>query len=123
MKMMYLLVAVMGLILPAFALERVPLQALGSCLAIDDQTKERLDCYDAKIAPEPKQASAPAKTVEDCRFYKEQDERLNCFNRFVNVPSIKSTAHVSLEMLRTCLSIEDQSKERLDCYDAKIAPE
>jgi len=126
MKMLYLLAAITVMILPAFALEQVPLQALGSCLGIDDQTKERLDCYDAKIAPEPKQVSAPAKTVEDCRFYKEQDERLNCFNRFVHVPSKKgtaATAEVSLQMLRTCLTIEDQSKERLDCYDAKIAPE
>jgi hypothetical protein len=38
-----------------------------------------LDCYDAKIAPEPTQVSVPAKAVEDCRFVKEQDERLNCF--------------------------------------------
>lgn len=85
-----------------------------------------MDCYDAKIAPEPKQVSVPAKTVEDCRFLEEQDERLNCFNRFVNAPSKKSapaTAQVSAQTLRTCLTIEDQSKERLDCYDAKIAPE
>jgi ubiquitin len=85
-----------------------------------------LDCYDAKIAPEPKQVSVPAKTVEDCRFLEEQDERLNCFNRFVNAPSKKSapaTAQVSAQTLRTCLTIEDQSKERLDCYDAKISPE
>jgi uncharacterized protein YciW len=126
MRIMYLLIAMLGIIVPTFALAQVPLQALGSCLDIEHQTKERLDCYDAKLAPEPKQVSAPAKTVEDCRFYKEQDERLNCFNRFVNAPSKTSTAataQVSLQMLRTCLTIEDQSKERLDCYDAKIAPE
>jgi hypothetical protein len=42
---------------------------------------------------------------------KEQDERLNCFNRFVNAPSTKSTAatkQVSIQTLRTCLTIEDQ---------------
>jgi hypothetical protein len=107
-------------------LAQVPLQTLRSCLDIEDQSKERLDCYDAKIAPEPKQVSAPAKTAEDCRFVKEQDERLNCFNRFVNARSKKSTgatAQVSLQTLRTCLAIEDQSKERLNCYDAKMAPE
>ncbi len=125
MKALYILVAA-GMILPTFALAQVPLQTLRSCLDIEDQSKERLDCYDAKIAPEPKQVSAPAKTVADCRFVKEQDERLNCFNRFVNVPSKKSTgatAQVSLQTLRTCLAIEDHSKERLNCYDAKIAPE
>jgi hypothetical protein len=57
-----------------------------SCLQVEDQTKERLDCYDDKIRPEPKQVSAPAKTVQYCRFLKEEDERLNCFNRFVNFP-------------------------------------
>jgi hypothetical protein len=30
--------------------------------------------------------------VEDCRFVKEEDERLNCFNRFVNPPPKKNTA-------------------------------
>jgi hypothetical protein len=126
MRIIVLLIAVTGMVLPTFALAQVPLQALGSCLDIEDHTKERLDCYDAKIAPEPKQVSVPAKTVEDCRFYKEQDERLSCFNRFVNASSKKTTAttgQVSLEMLRTCLTIEDQSKERLNCYDAKIAPQ
>jgi hypothetical protein len=66
--------------------------ALTPCLDIEDQTKERLDCYDEKVAPAPKQVSAPAKKVEDCRFVKEEDERLNCFNRFVNPPPKKNTA-------------------------------
>jgi hypothetical protein len=30
--------------------------------------------------------------VQDCRFLKEEDERLNCFNRFVNPPPKKNTA-------------------------------
>jgi hypothetical protein len=68
------------------------IQARSTCFTIEDQSKERLDCYDAKIAPQAKQVSAPAKTVEDCRFVKEQDERLNCFNRFVNAPSKKNAA-------------------------------
>ena len=34
-----------------FAMAQVPLQP---CLEIEDQTKERLDCYDAKIKPAPK---------------------------------------------------------------------
>jgi hypothetical protein len=75
-----------------FAVARVPLQTLRTCLEIEDQSKERLDCYDEKIAPAPKQVSVPAKTVRDCRFVQEEDERLNCFNRFVGPPPKKSTA-------------------------------
>jgi len=66
---------------------QVSLETLGTCRAIEDQTKERLDCYDDFIKPAPKQVSAPAKAVEDCRFLKEEDERLNCFNRFVSAPT------------------------------------
>jgi hypothetical protein len=73
-------------------LAQVPLQTLRTCLAIEDQSKERLDCYDEKIAPAPKQGSVPAKTVRDCRFVKEEDERLKCFNRFVSPPQKKNTA-------------------------------
>jgi hypothetical protein len=59
---------------------------------MEDQSKERLNCYDEKIKPEPKQISAPAKKVNDCRFLKEEDERLNCFNRFVEASSKKNTS-------------------------------
>ena len=92
MKALYILIAVAGIYLPTFALAQVPLQTLRTCLEIEDQSKERLNCYDEKIAPAPKQVSAPAKTVRDCRFVKEEDERLNCFNRFVNPPPKKNTA-------------------------------
>jgi len=91
MKALYILVAVAGVYLPTFAMAQVPLDILRTCLEIEDQSKERLDCYDEKIAPTPKQVSAPAKTVADCRFVKEEDERLSCFNRFVNAPSKKKT--------------------------------
>ena|SRR5215472_14324001 len=89
MKALYILVVVAGIYFPTFAVAQTSLEALRTCLAIEDQYKERLDCYDDKIKPEPKQVSAPAKTVQDCRFVKEEGERLNCFNRFVN-PSTKS---------------------------------
>jgi len=61
---------------------------LQACLEIDDETKERLNCYDAVITPAPKpKASNPkapkAKTVSECRFTREEDERLTCFNGFV----------------------------------------
>jgi hypothetical protein len=75
-KIIAALFAIAGIYLPTFAVAQVPLQTLRTCLEIEDQSKERLDCYDEKIAPAPKQISAPAKTVQDCRFIKEEDERL-----------------------------------------------
>jgi hypothetical protein len=56
---------------------------LQGCLDIDDGTKDRLNCYDAVIAPAPNPKAPKAKTVRDCRFIKEEDERLTCFNGFV----------------------------------------
>ncbi|HVD84528.1 MAG TPA: hypothetical protein VNC42_09890 [Bradyrhizobium sp.] len=55
---------------------------LQACLEIDDATKERLNCYDAIFPPQPKPKAAKAKAVNDCRFNKEEDERLTCFNGF-----------------------------------------
>ena len=89
MRTLYGLVVVAGM-LPTFVMAQV--EILRTCLEIEDQSKERLDCYDAKIKPAPKQVSATAKTVKDCRFLKEEDERLNCFNRFVNASSKKRTS-------------------------------
>jgi hypothetical protein len=57
---------------------------LQACLEIDDGTKGRLDCYDAIIAPRPKAKPPAAKGAMDCRFLKEQDERLACFNGFAD---------------------------------------
>jgi hypothetical protein len=56
---------------------------LQACLEIDDATKDRLDCYDAVFPPKPKPKASTAKSVVDCRFTKEEDERLKCFNGFV----------------------------------------
>ena len=92
MRALYILFVIAGLYLPTFAIAQVSPEALKSCLDVEDQTKERLDCYDEKIKPEPKQVSAPAKAVQDCRFLKEEDERLNCFNQFVNPPPKKNAA-------------------------------
>ena len=55
---------------------------LQACLEIDDATKERLNCYDAIFPPQPKPKAGAAKGVNDCRFSKEEDERLTCFNGF-----------------------------------------
>lgn len=57
---------------------------LQTCQDIDDQTKERLSCYDAVLAPAPKPKPAAAKTVMECKFVKEEDERLGCYNGFVD---------------------------------------
>jgi hypothetical protein len=97
MKAPYILLTVAGMYLPTVAMAQTSLETLRTCLDIEDQTKERLDCYDDKIKPVPKQVSAAAKTVQDCRFLKEEDERLNCFNRFVNPPPKKSTAQQKLK--------------------------
>ncbi|MGJ4883260.1 MULTISPECIES: hypothetical protein [unclassified Bradyrhizobium] len=56
---------------------------LQACLEIDDGTKERLNCYDAVIPPAAKPKAMKAKVVGDCKFTKEEDERLACFNGFV----------------------------------------
>jgi hypothetical protein len=97
MKALYILIGVAGMYLPTLAMAQVSLETLRTCLAAEDQTKERLNCYDEQIKPAPKQVLAPAKTVQDCRFLKEEDERLNCFNRFVNPATKKNTAQQKLK--------------------------
>jgi hypothetical protein len=57
---------------------------LQACLEIDDGTKGRLDCYDAVFAPKPNPKAPAAKGVADCRFKKEEDERLTCYNGFAD---------------------------------------
>jgi hypothetical protein len=57
-------------------------EKLQACLEIDDATKGRLDCYDAILPPKPNPKAPAAKGVADCRFTKEEDERLTCFNGF-----------------------------------------
>ena len=59
-------------------------QKLQACQDIDDATKERLNCYDAIYAPQPKPKAPAAKAVNDCRFVKEEDERLTCYNGFAD---------------------------------------
>ena len=62
---------------------------LQACQDIEDGTKGRLDCYDAVIKPEPNPKAPAAKTVMQCKFTKEEDERLACYNGFVdNMPKL-----------------------------------
>lgn len=67
-------------------------QKLQACLEIDDATKERLNCYDAVIAPKPNpKAKAPVKSVTECGGFKDEEERLTCFNGFVEkLPKLPS---------------------------------
>jgi len=67
-------------------------EKLLACLEIDDETKDRLDCYDAAIPPKPPKAKAGAANgVMDCRYVKEEDERLKCFNGFAEkIPKFSS---------------------------------
>jgi hypothetical protein len=58
-------------------------ERLQLCLFIEDGYKERLDCYDGIFTPDPKPKPPVAKLVADCRFLREEDERLACFNRFL----------------------------------------
>jgi len=65
---------------------------LQACLELDDGTKDRLNCYDAIIPPTPKPKPAKAKGYADCRFFKEEDERLACFNGFAeSIPKLPKT--------------------------------
>jgi len=59
-------------------------QKLQVCQDIDDATKERLSCYDGIFVPQPKPKPPAAKGVNDCRFLKEEDERLTCYNGFAD---------------------------------------
>ena len=66
-------------------------EKLSACLEIDDETKDRLDCFDAIIPPKPKPKSARSNGVMDCRYVKEEDERLKCFNGFAEkIPKFSS---------------------------------
>ena len=74
---------------PASAKQQSIAARLQACLEIDDETKGRLDCYDAVFPPKPNPKAPAAKVVADCRFTKEQDERLTCFNGFAeSIPKL-----------------------------------
>jgi flagellar motility protein MotE (MotC chaperone) len=52
------------------------------CLKIEDETIDRLNCYDAAVKPQPNPKPPPIKGIRDCRYLVDIDERLGCFNRF-----------------------------------------
>ena len=57
------------------------------CLKIEDETMDRLNCYDAAVKPQPNPNPPPVKGILDCRHIINLDERLDCFNGFaVQIP-------------------------------------
>ena len=58
---------------------------LDACQDIEDGTKGRLDCYDEVIKPAPKPNAPEAKTVMECKYTREEDARLACYNGFVDM--------------------------------------
>jgi hypothetical protein len=130
-QMRALIVFVTAFAAPALAgAQPVPLDRFRACLAIEDMTKERLDCFDAVVRPEPKPLTAKPIAIADCRFYREQDQRLLCFNGFLasRPPSIArpiptpAVERVPAQRFRPCHDIEEMTKERLDCFDAITPP-
>jgi hypothetical protein len=91
MRLILAIVAVLAAALLTTAHAGPILDKLRTCLSIEDMTKERLDCYDAIVPPEPKAKPPIAKIVTDCRYLTEEDERLTCFNRFVVQPVLHSS--------------------------------
>jgi hypothetical protein len=83
----WLAVVVLGSIFATNASAQSQIDKLRGCLIIEDASKERLDCYDGVVPPASKPKPPAAKVVADCKFLKEEDERLGCFNRFLVKPA------------------------------------
>lgn len=84
-------VAVLGAIFATRANAQTEIEKLRGCLTIEDASKERLDCYDGVVPPDPKPKPSAVKVVADCKILKEEDERLGCFNRFLVQPARPAT--------------------------------
>ena len=80
-------VIILGAFFATNANAQTEIDKLRNCLTIEDGSKERLDCYDGIVPPDPKPKPPVAKVVAGCKFLKEEDERLGCFNRFLVQPA------------------------------------
>jgi hypothetical protein len=80
-------IGILGAIFSNEANAQGEIDKLQGCLTIEDGSKERLDCYDGILPPDPKPKPPAVKVVADCKFLKEEDERLGCFNRFLVKPA------------------------------------
>src|SRR5665647_141450 len=85
-------VVILGAIFATNVNAQTEIDKLRGCLTIEDASKERLDCYDGIVPPDPKPKPPLAKVVADCKFLKEEDERLSCFNRFLVQPCLLYTS-------------------------------
>jgi hypothetical protein len=57
------------------------------CLKIEDESMDRLNCYDAAVKPQPNPNPPPVKGILDCRHIVDINERLGCYNGFaVQIP-------------------------------------
>ncbi len=81
--LVFMFAGVAGALTPFSLAAQTATQKTKDCLLIDDMTKERLDCFDAIFPPAPKPSAQKAKNISECKFYKEEDERLICYNGFV----------------------------------------
>ena len=52
------------------------------CLKIEDQSIDRLNCYDAAVKPQPNPNPPPVKGILDCRHIVDINDRLGCFDGF-----------------------------------------
>jgi hypothetical protein len=88
-------VVVLGTLFATKGYSQSEMDNMSACLALEDMTKERLDCYDILVPPTPKLKPPIAKVITDCKFLREQDERLKCFNRFLERPLPKVAPSVA----------------------------
>lgn len=72
----------LSLMLPSLASAQSPTR-FASCSLEEAGSKERLDCYDAILPPQPRTRTAKAKVIAECRHVKEEDARLACFDSFM----------------------------------------
>ena len=86
-QMAWLLAVILGAIFATNANAQTVIDKLRGWLTIEDGSKERLDCYDGIVPPDPKPKPPVAKVVAECKFLKEEDERLGCSNRFLAQPA------------------------------------
>jgi hypothetical protein len=78
---------------PSGKAQIVPIQSFRKCLPIEDLTKERLDCFDALAADFRADGTIPPKSITDCQFLKEEDDRLACYNGFLEPGSGSTKWH------------------------------
>lgn len=80
-RALFLVVALLALTtVPAHA-QVSPASARG-CLLIEAKTKERLDCFDKLYPPIPLR-KVSVRSIRDCKHVIEEDERLLCYERFL----------------------------------------